>query len=181
MGVIVPYNPLDKMSLAESIERALSAEKPVALESMRESKNAFAGAGMYALYYRGSFPAYERLAICNKVVLEAPIYVGKADSKGRRKGGFLDEGLAGKTLWSRLRDHAQSIVQADNLDVGDFPAGLSWWTICGSPWGNLFSFRSTLLFGTPLWTASCSVWGFAPSSRVCARRVCVRWEGVWTI
>ncbi len=120
MGVIVPYNPLDKMSLAESIERALSAEKPVALESMRESKNAFAGAGVYALYYRGSFPAYERLAICNKVVLEAPIYVGKADSKGRRKGGFLDEGLAGKTLWSRLRDHAQSIVRADNLDVGDF-------------------------------------------------------------
>ncbi|MDO4291241.1 MAG: Eco29kI family restriction endonuclease [Eggerthellaceae bacterium] len=111
-----PFNPLDKANLAESIERALASERPRPLRSI----DRFCGAGVYALYYVGDYPAYRRLSECNKVFLDAPIYVGKADSKGRRKGGFLAEDAAGVTLWKRLGDHASSIEQADNLDIGDF-------------------------------------------------------------
>lgn len=115
-GAVVPYNPLDKANLAESIERALATERPVSLSRIPS----FFGAGVYALYYVGSFPAYERLSACNAFCVEAPIYVGKADAKGKRKGGFFDEGVAGKSLWRRLNDHAKSIEQVGNLDVNDF-------------------------------------------------------------
>ena len=45
MDECVPFNPLDKESLAVSIERALLAEEPHALGEI----NKFAGAGIYAL------------------------------------------------------------------------------------------------------------------------------------
>ena len=111
-----PFNPLDKANLAESIERALVFEKPRSLQSIER----FCGAGVYSLYYTGDFPAYKHLSKCNKVFLDAPIYVGKADSRGRRKGGFLSEDASGVTLWKRLGDHASSIKQASNLDINDF-------------------------------------------------------------
>ena len=117
MGMIIPFNPLDKANLAESIERALASSAPVALRDLER----FNGAGIYALYYTGDFPAYERLSQYNKLLLELPIYVGKADSKGRRKGGdFLVEGVRGTTLWTRLCQHGKSIEQAENLDLDDF-------------------------------------------------------------
>lgn len=49
-----------------------------------------------------------------------PIYVGKADSKGKRKGGFLSEDAKGNALYSRLRQHSTSIQQAENLSLDDF-------------------------------------------------------------
>ena len=117
MGIIVPFNPLDKANLAESIEHALVSSAPVALRNLER----FNGAGIYALYYEGDFPAYERLVQYNKLLLELPIYVGKADAKGRRKGGgFLVEGIQGTTLWARLCQHAKSIEQTENLDLDDF-------------------------------------------------------------
>jgi hypothetical protein len=53
-----PYNPLDRVNLARSVERALLAE-PLSMLPLLEP---FAGAGLYALYYLGDFPAYADLA-----------------------------------------------------------------------------------------------------------------------
>lgn len=67
----------------------------------------------------GEFSAYRPLAEKNRERLEAPIYVGKADPKGGRRGGDLDA-PAGPALSDRLRKHARSIEQANNLDLSDF-------------------------------------------------------------
>ena len=71
------------------------------------------GPGIYALYYTGKIPEYEPIANT-----EVPIYVGKAVAAGARKGGVED--IAKPALQLRLRDHAKSITQSDNLSLGDF-------------------------------------------------------------
>jgi len=48
-----------------------------------------------------------------------PIYVGKADVPGGRKGDVAPN-YAGTALWTRLRQHASSIRSADNLNLADF-------------------------------------------------------------
>lgn len=116
MGDVTPFNPLDKKNLAESVAGALLESEPIALRDLRR----FEGSGVYALYYTGSFYAYDPLAKANKLALLAPIYVGKADSKGKRKGGFAESSASGTALYSRLSDHAKSLVQAENLSVDDF-------------------------------------------------------------
>lgn len=50
----VPYNPLDKQHLGDSVMSALLARSIVALPPPAS----FIGAGLYALYYSGAFPAY---------------------------------------------------------------------------------------------------------------------------
>lgn len=79
----------------------------------------FEGAGIYAIYYFGTFKAYQPLAGLNRERLEAPIYVGEADPKGGRRGGDWDA-PTGTALYGRLRKHSSSIIQAENLDVDDF-------------------------------------------------------------
>lgn len=116
MGDVVPFNPLDKINLAASIEQALSLSEPRPLKELGR----FNGAGVYSLYYTGDFPAYEPLARTNRGSMNAPIYVGKADAKGKRKGGFLEDAMSGTTLWKRLCDHAASIESANNLAIDDF-------------------------------------------------------------
>ena len=51
-----PFNPLDKRHLGESVAEALLQTVPVALPP-----DPFIGAGVYALYYVGQFPAYSQL------------------------------------------------------------------------------------------------------------------------
>ncbi|HBO3909557.1 TPA: Eco29kI family restriction endonuclease, partial [Pseudomonas aeruginosa] len=48
-----------------------------------------------------------------------PIYVGKAVPPGARMGASL-ELAAGKVLHKRLKEHAESIKAAENLDIKDF-------------------------------------------------------------
>lgn len=114
MKKATPYNPLDKQHLAENAASALFKQEPEALPP-----EPFKGAGIYAIYYLGEFAAYQPLAEINRERLEAPIYVGKADPKGGRRGGDWDA-PAGTALSDRLREHSNSIIQAVNLDVGDF-------------------------------------------------------------
>ena len=81
----------------------------------------FAGAGIYALYYVGDFLAYEPLAERNRDLrFEIPIYVGEAVPEGARKGGVIETNRPTYKLYSRLREHAKSISQAENLRVQDF-------------------------------------------------------------
>lgn len=114
MRKVTPYNPLDKQHLAESAANALLRQEPEKLPP-----EPFEGAGIYAIYYLGDFDAYSPLAGINRERLEAPIYVGKADPKGGRRGGDFDA-PTGTALSDRLRKHSVSISQAQNLNLDDF-------------------------------------------------------------
>ncbi len=112
-----PYNPLDKRRLGESVAKALLARPVVALPPAEP----FVGAGTYALYYTGGFPAYRKVAERNaNDQWAAPIYVGKAVPPGARKGGFGLGESPGEVLYRRLREHAESIQQAENLSLAEF-------------------------------------------------------------
>jgi hypothetical protein len=110
------FNPLDKTNLAESVRDHL-LKRPV----MPLPTEKFLGAGIYALYYVGNFPAYKRIALVNPTNPKAvPIYVGKAVPPGARKGGFDFSNEPGAVLYRRLMDHVASINEASNLDIADF-------------------------------------------------------------
>jgi hypothetical protein len=51
------FNPLDKTHLAESVSDRLLKRPIIQLPPKR-----FRGAGIYAIYYRGGFHAYQRIA-----------------------------------------------------------------------------------------------------------------------
>jgi hypothetical protein len=112
-----PYNPLDKINIAKSIEGELLA-RPV--QPLAEIGN-FSGAGVYAIYYTGVFPAYERIVALNSQdAFAQPIYVGKAIPTGGRKGGLTKDSADGTALVKRLRKHASSVDDASNLKLSDF-------------------------------------------------------------
>ncbi len=81
----------------------------------------FPGAGIYAIYYRGSHRLYRALLKAEKDRdTRIPIYVGKAVPEGARKGGTSIDAPSGPALYKRLREHADSITEATNLKLGDF-------------------------------------------------------------
>ena len=113
---IIPFNPLDKRHLGESVGQAMLRQSVTPMVNL----TSFEGAGIYAIYYRGDFSAYEAIAQKNQGQnFIAPIYVGKAVPKGARKGGDL-EASPGNVLFNRLMQHKRSIEEATNLDITDF-------------------------------------------------------------
>lgn len=112
----VPFNPLDKRHLGESVAAAM-LKSPV--HSMPPEK--FIGAGIYAIYYTGDFEAYNDLAKVNRDnQFTRPIYVGKAVPAGARKGGLGLGADPGTALYKRLNEHYESIKAAENLNEADF-------------------------------------------------------------
>ncbi len=118
MKVEPPYNPLDKRNLGVSVADAMLERKPVPLP-IEES---FTGAGIYAIYYTGDFPAYHEITKRNRKNNFAwPIYVGKAIPAGARQGGVGLGENPGTVLFGRIREHASSIQQAmTTLEIADF-------------------------------------------------------------
>ncbi|WP_305044870.1 Eco29kI family restriction endonuclease [Geoalkalibacter sp.] len=115
-GKVVPFNPLDKRHLGESVGQAMLRGPVVPLASLA----VFEGAGIYAIYYTGPFEGYEIIAERNRHgKFAAPIYVGKAVPKGARKGSTL-EAPPGRVLHDRIKQHLKSIEDATNLDIADF-------------------------------------------------------------
>lgn len=110
------FNPLDKANLGISVAQALLSRVPVAISKIEP----FQGAGVYALYYTGSFKPYAKLATHNKGGrFSMPIYVGKAENK-RRKGN-PSASTKSTVLLRRLLEHGESIKQAKTtLRVDDF-------------------------------------------------------------
>jgi len=106
------YNPLDYENLARSVVEALlnREEEPLA------PATSFEGAGVYAVYYHGDFEPYSKIVGLDP---PQPVYVGKAVPTGARKGGLVSS-TEGRELNSRLNQHAQSIEQAENLDLKHF-------------------------------------------------------------
>lgn len=112
------FDPLDYENIGASISRALD-DQPV--QRLTELKT-FDGAGVYALYYDGDFPAYAPLAEVNRANPgDWAIYIGKAEAENARKGEPNQANLLhGPKLYKRIQDHRKSIAQAENLDVEDF-------------------------------------------------------------
>jgi len=111
-----PYNPLDKVNLGKSVVEAMLAQTPLPLARV----SAFDGAGIYAIYYFGSFEPYQAIALDPNGESAVPIYVGKAVPSGARRGGSLANNLSGRWLFNRISEHRDSIVAATNLQVEDF-------------------------------------------------------------
>ncbi|MHB8525240.1 MAG: Eco29kI family restriction endonuclease [Candidatus Acidiferrales bacterium] len=123
-----PFNPLDKLNLAESLAEAM-LKRPISPLPPEES---FGGAGVYAIYYAGTFAPYKPLAYKNRGADPAlPIYVGKAVPPGARKGGLGLGANPGTALLKRLKEHAKSIEEAGNLDLRDFSCR---YLICDDIW-----------------------------------------------
>lgn len=112
---IIPFNPLDKRNLGASVAEGMLTSKIHPLGDLPE----FKGAGIYAIYYAGSFAPYAGIAERNKDAKTAPIYVGKAVPAGARKGGGTGT-AGGKPLFNRLSEHAESIRSVANLNIEDF-------------------------------------------------------------
>lgn len=112
-----PFDPLSTQVVAESVVRQLLTQEPVPLPP----EEPFKGAGIYAIYYTGEFEPYAKIAEQNRNGLwNRPVYVGKAEPGGRRKGLTSSDPSSETVLWKRLREHAASINQAENLDIKDF-------------------------------------------------------------
>jgi hypothetical protein len=73
----------------------------------------FYGSGVYAIYYTGSFAAYDLITGTDK-----PIYLGKADPA---TADAVNPSSQGIRLWGRLQDHRKTIWAATTtLDINDF-------------------------------------------------------------
>ncbi len=103
------YDPLEYTNLARSVVGTL-----LDAETMPLPPSEFDGSGVYAIYYTGALDYVE-----SGTLQDVPVYVGKAVPTGARKGGSESEPAANRTLHRRLRDHARSIEQAENLSVAN--------------------------------------------------------------
>lgn len=111
------YNPLDLRVLAENMARVV-LEQPV---HPLGDVPSFKGAGVYIIYYTGDHHLYTAIAAKNRGgKWDQPIYIGEAARKGARKGGVLAEGPPGPAIWSRLKNHAESIRDVRDLEIADF-------------------------------------------------------------
>lgn len=93
------------------VERAI--EKFLTLPRFELPPEPFEGAGVYAIFYNGSFPLYSKIKKQSR-----PIYVGKTAPPGWRTGRQID--IASSELTTRLRQHARSIESTHNLILKDF-------------------------------------------------------------
>jgi hypothetical protein len=110
------FNPLDKINLGKSVAEALLESTPDSLGEIEQ----FDGAGIYAIYYNGDFAPYAEMTERNAETCNWPIYIGKAVPSGGRKGASVFSTTTGRHLWNRLREHAESVRAANNLDIDDF-------------------------------------------------------------
>lgn len=81
----------------------------------------FLGTGVYALYYTGGNPLYDRYAELNRLSYNYPIYVGKAVPKGWRQARSFDNASnKSRELIGRLREHSRSIALCSELSLENF-------------------------------------------------------------
>jgi hypothetical protein len=115
-----PYNPLDKINLGKSVVDALLEQASIRLSSL----SSFSGAGIYALYYHGPFPAYQPISRNPDGEDAIPIYAGKAVPAGARKGASLIASNSTNALWRRIAEHRDTISEIEqasaNLKLDDF-------------------------------------------------------------
>lgn len=169
MSFPAPYNPLDKSNLGASVAEALLGRAPESLQSLEP----FVGAGIYAMYYRGHFDAYQRLALKNRGANpSAPIYVGKAVPEGSRKGGKIVDANLSKALFGRLREHADSVVATSNLRVEDFSCR---YLVVDDIWIPLGESLLIAMFA-PIWNTLIDGFGNHDPGKGRYNGMCPRWD-----
>ncbi len=104
------YNPLDYDNLTRNVVDVLMRQGPYTLPP-----SDFGGAGVYALFYTGPLEFYSSVRSPES---DVPIYVGKAEEPGGRKG--KTKVITDRPLFKRLREHSASIEAAENLALSDF-------------------------------------------------------------
>ncbi|WP_122574980.1 Eco29kI family restriction endonuclease [Pseudomonas viridiflava] len=103
------FDPADPITAGRIVALTLISQPLHALASIPN----FYGAGVYALYYNGGFPAYGALSNSDH-----PIYVGKADPSLSSAKEAIAQGTK---LSIRLNEHAKSIRKAEStLNIDDF-------------------------------------------------------------
>lgn len=110
-----PFDPLDVENIGVTLAVELVQQSLSGLPPYR-----FAGAGVYALYYVGNHPAYTELVSLDGGVggSKYPIYIGSA-VRENAKQGFNPRTTTQARMWTRLRQHAESIQGV--VDAGDDP------------------------------------------------------------
>ncbi|MFD7087297.1 Eco29kI family restriction endonuclease [Streptomyces sp. NPDC059896] len=103
------FDPLGLDLLGRNLREEMNGRPRVPLDEVKP----FAGAGLYALYYKGDLSVYKDLK-----GLDTPIYVGKASASDSSYGD--PPNMTERKLFGRIRDHRNSIKQADNLDPSHF-------------------------------------------------------------
>lgn len=108
------FDPSDPKTVGRMVSIALLAQSRIPLSSVRPAY----GSGVYAIYYRGDHPLYQRISST-----ETPIYVGKADPAN---GDASDPREQGAKLTGRLIEHAGTIATAERYaSERGLPAGLA--------------------------------------------------------
>jgi hypothetical protein len=118
-GLLAELDPIDRPSavfdpgnprtVGYFVALALSAQPRRPLAALKE----FYGTGVYALYYKGNFSAYQPISGS-----DTPIYVGMAvyEHKDRQDPSAMGTSLAG-----RLGEHKKNIQRAsETLNIDDF-------------------------------------------------------------
>jgi len=104
------FDPADPRLFGVFAALALVGQGRLPLAAMAE--NRFYGSGVYAIYYKGAFKTYNKIA-----GTEHPIYVGKADPAIPNARTPREQG---DRLCGRLNEHRKNIERAENLDIADF-------------------------------------------------------------
>lgn len=103
------FDPTDPDTAGRIVALTLVAQERRPLAKVPD----FYGAGVYAIYYNGSFPLYAPLS-----GKDHPLYIGKADPKDPSAKDAVGQGTK---LSSRLKEHARNIAKATStLDIADF-------------------------------------------------------------
>lgn len=106
----------------------------------------FYGSGVYAIYYTGSFPAYQPIS-----GTETPIYVGQAAPGVSNARTPMEQGAK---LCGRLTDHRKNIGKASSsLDLADFEFRS---LVVQSGWETAAEDYLIHLFG-PIWNSETNI------------------------
>jgi len=118
----VVFDPSDPQVVGQLIAKTLLVQPRTSMSELAK----FYGSGVYAIYYRGDFNAYQSINGTN-----TPLYVGKVDPKTPSAETVEQQG---SKLYSRLvGDHAKSIRSAENLNLEDFDCR---YLVVKSAWQN---------------------------------------------
>jgi hypothetical protein len=139
------FDPSNPQVIGELIARTLMLQTPQPLNSIGK----FYGSGVYAIYYRGDFPAYAPISGS-----DTPIYVGKANPAILRAETVEQQG---RRISNRLAEHRKSIGLAENLKPDDFDCR---YLVVKSAWQETAETNLIALF-KPIWNSETKIcYGF---------------------
>lgn len=150
------FDPADPDTAGRLVAAALLAQPRVPLSLVPRTY----GAGVYAIYYNGDYPAYGPLS-----QTESPIYVGKADPASGSSKTPRDQG---EKLYGRLADHRKMIrtvaayANAEKIEpalgLEDFECRY----LVTATNAQMFAERHLIALFKPLWNRETGVcWGIS--------------------